>query len=59
MGRYNDVTSKVHIGGLLRIFGYLNYQMKHRIICEIRFFDNQGEYGIEINLLDIYTDPVD
>ena len=34
MGRYNFAPKKLHLGSILRIFGYLKYHMELQIICD-------------------------
>ena len=58
MGRYNSVPSKIHIGDMLRIFGYIKHHVKLRIICDIIILEDQVEVDIELNLSELHPDAV-
>ena len=59
MERYNYTPINENLGAMLRIFGYLNHHMKHRIICDIRLLGYQVEVDIYLNWSELYTDSVE
>ena len=59
MGSYNNVASKVHVGTIILIFGYLKRHLKRRIICDTISIYYLGDVGIDINWLEIYPDSIE
>ena len=59
MGRYNEAPRKVHIGAMIRVLGHLKHHMKLRIIYDTIFLENQEEFVLELNRLDICPGTVE